>query len=187
MVTKQTTAKRVSLEDKLATRSRIYVDEDALKPSQPKTVPPVKEYSGSRFWPGEVLSEGGMILLTIAVLFFLAAILPAPLGEQANPNKTLHPIYPEWYLLSVFGFVRFWVWDLIIIPAKLIGLIAPLIVGILIFFLPFYDTWNKGGGEGQFKHIRRRKKGAAIAIVLLILSVIMGAMAVILEKGLLKL
>ncbi len=160
---------------------------DIEEPESEKIIPPVKEYSGSRFWPGEVLSEGASMLLTIAAMFLLAAILPAPLGEEANPNKTLHPIYPEWYLLSVFGFVRFWVWDILIIPAKLIGLIAPLVIGIALLLLPFYDTWNKGAGEGQLKHIRRRKKGAAISILILIAAVVMGAMAVILEKGLLTL
>ncbi|GBE19013.1 MAG TPA: hypothetical protein ENH13_03930 [Euryarchaeota archaeon] len=160
---------------------------DIEKPESEKIIPPVKEYSGSRFWPGEILSEGGMMLLAIAALFLLAAILPAPLGEVANPNKTLQPIYPEWYLLSVFGFVRFWVWDIPFIPAKFVGLLAPMVIGIAVLFLPFYDTWNKGGGEGQLKHIRRRKKGALIAIFILLQAVIMGAMAVILEKGLLKL
>ncbi len=154
--------------------------------SEGGVIPPVKEYSGSPFWPGEVLSEGGVMLLTIALLFFLGAILPAPLGEEANPMKTLHPIYPEWYLLSVFGFVRFWVWDLGPIPAKLIGLLAPLVVGIFILLLPFYDTWDKGAGEGQLKHIRRRKWGAIISIGILAAMVVMGAMAVILEKGIIS-
>jgi quinol-cytochrome oxidoreductase complex cytochrome b subunit len=166
--------------------SKIEVDRGALNP-KPEIVRPVKEYSGSRFWPGEVLSEGGMLLLTMAALFVLASILPAPLGEEANPSKTLHPIYPEWYLLSVFGFVRFWVWDILIIPAKFVGLLAPMFIGIAILLLPFYDTWNKGAGERQLKHIRRRKKGALIAIFLLIQVAVMSAMAVILEKGLLKL
>ena len=169
----------------MAENEKIVVD--IKKPESEKLIAPVKEYSGSRFWPGEILSEGGMMLLTIAALFLLAAILPAPLGEEANPNKTLHPIYPEWYLLSVFGFVRFWVWDLLVIPAKMVGLLAPLVIGAALLFLPFYDSWNKGAGEGQLKHIRRRKKGAAIAMFILLMAVIMGAMAVIMEKGLLKL
>jgi quinol-cytochrome oxidoreductase complex cytochrome b subunit len=160
-----------------------YLEEEVIEENTTTVIPPVKEYSGSPFWPGEVLSEGGMILLTIATLFFLAALLPAPLGEEANPMKTLHPIYPEWYLLSVFGFVRFWVWDILIIPAKLIGLLAPMVLVILILLLPFYDTWDKGSGEGQLKHIRRRKKGAILAILTLIAAVVMGAMAVLLEKG----
>lgn len=159
---------------------------EEAKASGAEVIPPVKEYSGSPFWPGEVLSEGGMILLTIAVLFFLAAMLPAPLGEKANPMKTLHPIFPEWYLLPVFGFVRFWVWDIGPIPAKLIGLLVPMAVGILIFLLPFFDTWNKGSGEGQLKHIRRRRKGALISILLLIAATVMGAMAILMEKGIVK-
>jgi quinol-cytochrome oxidoreductase complex cytochrome b subunit len=184
MAEKERTEDIDSLENKL--EARIRVDKEAMDATQ-KMVPPVKKYSGSRFWPGEVLSEGGMMLLTIAALFFLAALLPAPLGEEANPNKTLHPIYPEWYLLSVFGIVRFWVWDVLFIPAKMIGLFVPPIVGIFILLLPFFDAWNKGSGEGQLKHIRRRKKGALISILLLIGAVVMGAMAVILEKGLLNL
>lgn len=173
-----------NLEKKL--EQRIQVDKEAMTPTQTK-IPPVKTYSGSRFWPGEVLSEGGTLLLTMAILFILAALLPAPLGEQANPNKTLDPIYPEWYLLPVFGFVRFWVWDLVVIPAKLVGLLAPLVVAVALLVLPFIDTWNKGSGEGQLKHIMRRKKGAAITILLLAITVVMGAMAVILEKGLITL
>jgi len=153
--------------------------------SQEGLVPPVKEYSGSPFWPGEILSEGGVLLLTIALLFFLGAILPAPLGEEANPMKTLHPIYPEWYLLSVFGFVRFWVWDIGPIPAKFVGLLAPLGIGALILLLPFYDKWDKGAGEGALKHIIRRKWGALIGIAILVVTVFMSAMAVMLEKGIL--
>ncbi len=163
-----------------------HFEEETKEETTEVFVPPVKEYSGSPFWPGEVLSEGGMILLTIAVLFFLSALLPAAIGEQADPMKTLVPIYPEWYLLSVFGFVRFWVWDLPLVPAKMVGLLAPLVVGALILFLPFYDTWDKGSGEGQLKHIRRRKKGAILSILILIAAVVMGAMAVALEVGIIS-
>ncbi|MFQ5800612.1 MAG: hypothetical protein ACE5HH_02680 [Candidatus Hydrothermarchaeales archaeon] len=160
-----------------------YIGKESNEEAAKRAVPPVKEYSGSPFWPGELLSEGGMMLLTIAALFFLAALLPAPLGEEANPMKTLHPIYPEWYLLSVFGFVRLWVWDIAIIPAKLIGLLAPMVIGILILLLPFIDAWNKGSSEGQLKHIRRRKKGAVLSMLILVAAVVMGAMAVLMEKG----
>src|SRR3972149_3573456 len=184
MVEKEFKKRSDVLEEKL--KARAQADEEGLRP-EGTLIPPVKEYSGSPFWPGEILSEGGTLLLTIAALFFLAALLPAPLGEKANPMKTLHPIFPEWYLLSVFGFVRFWVWDILIIPAKMVGLLAPMVIGALILFLPFYDAWNKGSGEGQLKHIRRRKKGAILSILILIAAVGMGAMAGLMEKGIVKL
>ncbi|MEE9594378.1 MAG: hypothetical protein V3V92_03165 [Candidatus Hydrothermarchaeales archaeon] len=171
------------MKEKKMKKKSVDTTEESTGTPEGGVVPPVKEYSGSPFWPGEVLSEGGVMLLTIAMLFFFGAILPAPLGEEANPMKTLHPIYPEWYLLSVFGFVRLWVWDLGPIPAKLIGLIAPLGIGVLILLLPFFDKWDKGSGEGQLKHILRRKWGAIIGIGILAIIVFMSAMAVMLEKG----
>lgn len=151
--------------------------------AEKKVKPPVKEYSGAPFWPTEILGEAAVVLLTIAVIFFLAAILPAPVGEKADPTTTISPLYPEWYFLPVYGFVRFWRWDVLFIKGKVIGLIIPLLIFIAILLLPFYDRWNRGSGEGDFKHIRRRKKGAIISIILLIGTGLMVVFAILVEKG----
>jgi len=150
-----------------------------------KKIPPVKEYSGTPLWPVEIIGEGIVILLTIAVIFFLAALLPASVGEKADAGKTISPLFPEWYFLPVYGFVRFWRWDILFLKAKLIGVLVLGIIFVIIFLLPFYDRWNRGSGEGDFKHVRRRAKGAAIAIALIMGAGLMAAIAIMMEKGIL--
>jgi menaquinol-cytochrome c reductase cytochrome b/c subunit len=118
---------------------------------------------GEPFFPHQALREAFTGTLLVAGLVLLATFLPAPLLEEADPFVTPSPIFPEWYFLSVFGFLKFWVWDLGPIPAKLIGVVAPgLIVG-LIFLLPFID-------RGPERHPAKRPLATGAAVVVLLMA-----------------
>ncbi|MEE8403323.1 MAG: hypothetical protein V3R93_06185 [Candidatus Hydrothermarchaeaceae archaeon] len=94
---------------------------------------------GHPFFPHQLLREAFAGCLIIAALLFLASYLPAALLEEADPFVTPSPIFPDWYFMSVFGVLKFWVWDIGPLSAKMIGVLLPGIVMGLIIALPFID------------------------------------------------
>ncbi|MCZ7372804.1 MAG: hypothetical protein O8C60_03975, partial [Candidatus Methanoperedens sp.] len=69
---------------------------------------------------------------------------------------------PEWYFLYVFGFLKFWIWDIGPIPAKIIGVTLPMVVwyGLLIL-VPFID-------RNPSTDIRKRKVAIALGVIALL-------------------
>ena len=98
-----------------------------------------KTKTGNPFFPHQMLREAFAGFLLIGIIILLATFLPAPLLEEADPFITPSPIFPEWYFMAFFGILKFWVWDIGPIPAKLLGVVIPGLVIGLIFVLPFID------------------------------------------------
>jgi len=97
--------------------------------------------------------------LVAGSIIYLASIYPAGLQKPADPFDTPSPIYPEWYFLYVFGFLKFWTWNIGPIEAKVIGVTLPMVIwyGIL-FLVPFID-------RNPSTDIRKRKVAVALGIV----------------------
>jgi cytochrome b6-f complex subunit 4 len=117
---------------------------------------------GLPFFPHFVLREVVVMCLITGSLILLASLYPASLLKPADPFDTPTPIYPEWYFLYVFGFLKFWTFDVGPIPAKIIGVSAPMILwyGLLIL-VPFID-------RNPSSDIRKRKIAVALGVIALI-------------------
>ena len=117
---------------------------------------------GLPFFPHFLLREVVVMCLIAGGLIFLASIYPTSLLKPADPFETPSPIYPEWYFLYVFGFLKFWTWDIGPIPAKIIGVTVPMVLwyGLLIL-VPFID-------RNPSSDIRERKVAVALGIIVLI-------------------
>ncbi len=117
---------------------------------------------GLPFFPHFLLREVVVMCIISGGLLLLASIYPASLLKPADPFDTPSPIYPEWYFLYVFGFLKFWTWDLGPIPAKIIGVTVPMVLwyGLLIL-VPFID-------RNPSTDIRKRKVAVALGVIVLI-------------------
>jgi quinol-cytochrome oxidoreductase complex cytochrome b subunit len=84
----------------------------------------------------------GVFLIVTALLVFYA---PNLLGHPdnyipANPLQTPPHIVPEWYFLPYYAILRAITFDLLFIPAKLLGVILMFGSIFVLFFLPWLDT-----------------------------------------------
>jgi len=117
---------------------------------------------GLPFFPHFLLREVVVMCLIAGGLLMLASIYPAGLLKPADPFDTPSPIYPEWYFLYVFGFLKFWTYDIGPIPAKIIGVTVPMVLwyGLLIL-VPFID-------RNPSTDIRKRKVAVALGVIALL-------------------
>ncbi len=117
---------------------------------------------GLPFFPHFLLREVVVMCLIAGGLVLLASVFPAGLLKPADPFDTPTPIYPEWYFLYVFGFLKFWTWNIGPIPAKIIGVTVPMVLwyGLLIL-VPFID-------RNPSTDIRKRKVAVALGVIALL-------------------
>ncbi len=117
---------------------------------------------GLPFFPHFLLREVVVMCIIAGSLIMLAAIYPAGLLTPADPFTTPSPIFPEWYFLYVFGFLKFWTFNIGPIPAKVIGVTAPMVLwyGLLIL-VPFID-------RNPSTDIRKRKVAVALGVIALL-------------------
>lgn len=136
----------------------IEVEKHEVEEKEPEPV----RVRGLPFFPHFLLREVVVMCIIAGGLILLASIYPASLLQPADPFDTPSPIYPEWYFLYVFGFLKFWTWDIGPIPAKIIGVTVPMVLwyGLLIL-VPFID-------RNPSTDIRKRKVAVALGIIALI-------------------
>ncbi len=117
---------------------------------------------GLPFFPHFLLREVIVMCLVAGGLIYLASVYPAGLLKPADPFDTPSPIYPEWYFLYVFGFLKFWTYNIGPIEAKIIGVTVPMVLwyGLLIL-VPFID-------RNPSADIRKRKFAVALGVIALI-------------------
>jgi quinol-cytochrome oxidoreductase complex cytochrome b subunit len=115
------------------------------------------------FFPNYIILEVIVSYLVLAALIVLATVLPAGLGDKADPFSTPQHIKPEWYFLWIYQFIK--VPSMIIGPgvlAELAGILIPAVCIVLMILLPFLDRKPE-------RHPRRR--WLAMAILAFILAV----------------
>jgi quinol-cytochrome oxidoreductase complex cytochrome b subunit len=77
-----------------------------------------------------------MIALTLMVLLnVLAVLLPAQLGEPANPSVTPEHIRPEWYFYFAFRWLK--------LTSLRVGVLGVMTAAVVMLFWPFVDAGLK--------------------------------------------
>lgn len=119
---------------------------------------------GHPFFPHQLLREAFAGCMMIAMVLFLASYLPAPLLEEADPFITPSPIFPDWYFMSMFGFLKFWVWSIGPLSAKVLGVLIPGMFMGLVIALPFID-------RGPERHPLKRPIATSLGVITILVAI----------------
>ena len=138
-------------------------------PKRPEPRVRTPEYDRERllpFFPNYLVDELVAWYVILACLVVLASLFPAGLEGQANPLLTPEHTKPEWYYLGVYQFLK----DVperaigIDLPAKIIGILTPIIgIGLLVIW-PFLDR--------SPEVLARRRKLAVLGATVVIIAVV---------------
>ena len=63
-------------------------------------------FTGHPFWPHEVLRDSIILAAMMAVLLFYSWIIPPPLHNSADPFAQAGFVFPDWYVLFSYGYLR---------------------------------------------------------------------------------
>ena len=81
-----------------------YMDEkEKLQTTDEKRV---RTMAGHGFWPHEALRDTIIFAFMGAVLLFYAWIIPPPLHSAADPFAQAGFVFPDWYVLFSYGYLR---------------------------------------------------------------------------------
>jgi quinol-cytochrome oxidoreductase complex cytochrome b subunit len=97
------------------------------------------------FHPYHTIKDSFGLCVALLVLAFFVFYAPNFFASAdnyipANPMVTPNHIVPEWYLLPYYAILRSVTFDILGIPAKLLGVVLSLGSIILLFFVPWLDT-----------------------------------------------
>ncbi len=82
---------------------------------------------------------GVFLIFYLGIVFFWPDIFGEPINYiKADPLNTPH-IVPEWYFLPFYAILRAVTFDILFIPAKLIGVVLMVGAIAILFFLPWLD------------------------------------------------
>ncbi|MHB0981401.1 MAG: hypothetical protein ACYC5Q_15275, partial [Thermoleophilia bacterium] len=98
------------------------------------TTPGYQEEEMELFFPHEVVKFGIIIATVSAGLTFLATMVPMPVGEPADPQRTPAGIEPEWYFLAVYQLLKY-------VPRWIGVLFSFIIFPIALITVPFF--WGR--------------------------------------------
>jgi hypothetical protein len=125
------------------------------------------ERCGARAWfPDQVYRNLFACNLGFALLVTAAALWPSELGEPAGP-ETPAGIKPEWYVLPLYQFMKYFSAE----PGVALALLAALVV----FLLPLLDRGNE-------RRMRRRPLFAALASLGLMAVLGLGALGYLADR-----
>lgn len=62
--------------------------------------------SGHGFWPHEVLRDSIIFAAMLTVLLFYSWLIPPPLHSAADPFAQAGFVFPDWYVLFSYGYLR---------------------------------------------------------------------------------
>ena len=103
--------------------------------SESDTVPFYPYFLGKDGW-----TIGLFMLIFSAFVFFMPNALGHPDNYiPANPMQTPAHIVPEWYFWPFYAILRAFTVDFLIVPAKLMGVLAMFAAILVWFFLPWLD------------------------------------------------
>ncbi|MFQ6089354.1 MAG: hypothetical protein ACE5K0_10695 [Candidatus Methanofastidiosia archaeon] len=91
----------------------------------------------------ELLRDSIVTMIVVTILLFLSALVPPPLNQPADPLTTPRHLLPDWYFLWIYGFIKIApkieIFGKILISAKTLGIIVPILFVLFLFLLPFID------------------------------------------------
>ena len=92
-------------------------------------------FTGHPFWPTEVLRDSIIFAAIIMVIAFYSWLIPPPLHNAADPYAQAGFVFPDWYVLFSYGYLRWGEYlPQFVIPAGPIG----------EFFGQPVISWNAG-------------------------------------------
>ena len=79
-------------------------------------------FVGHAFWPTEIIRDSIILAAMMAVISFYSWIIPPPLHSAADPFAQAGFVFPDWYVLFSYGYLRWGEYlPQFIIPAGPIG------------------------------------------------------------------
>ncbi|MDG4574793.1 MAG: cytochrome b N-terminal domain-containing protein [Defluviicoccus sp.] len=88
----------------------------------------------------DMFGLGAFLIIYLAFVFFAPNFFGEPDNYiKANPMQTPPHIVPEWYFLPFYAILRAITFDVLFIPAKLLGVIAMFAAVLILLFLPWLD------------------------------------------------
>ncbi len=112
--------------------------------SNPTGVEVKSESDTVPFYPYYVGKDGWTVGLFMVIFSAFVFFMPNALGHPdnyipANPMQTPAHIVPEWYFWPFYAILRAFTVDFLIVPAKLMGVLAMFSAILVWFFLPWLD------------------------------------------------
>ncbi len=105
-----------------------------------------------------LLSEVIVWYIVLALLIVLVSLFPARLEAKADPLRTPPHVKPEWYFLFLYQVLK-------LVP-RTVGVLAPVVVVVVLFFLPFID-------RNPSIQPRRRPIAIGLGILVLVVSIVL--------------
>ena len=65
-----------------------------------------RTFTGHLFWPHEALRDTIIFMSMMAVLLFYSYLIPPPLHSAADPMAQAGFVFPDWYVLFSYGYLR---------------------------------------------------------------------------------
>lgn len=114
------------------------------------------------FFPSFIFKEAVVALAVFIVVIALAVLLPAEMGDPADPSDSSFIPKPEWYFLPLYQGLKFF-------PGKLemIGLMLQPLALILLCAIPFID-------RNPERRYAKRKLALTILAFVVIATLVLG-------------
>jgi quinol-cytochrome oxidoreductase complex cytochrome b subunit len=113
------------------------------------------------FFPTFLFKEAVVALAVFIVVILLAILLPAEMGDPADPSDSSFVPKPEWYFLPLYQGLKFF-------PGKLeiIGLILQPLALIGLCAIPFFDR------NPERRYAKRKPALTLLALVVIVTTVL---------------
>jgi quinol-cytochrome oxidoreductase complex cytochrome b subunit len=114
------------------------------------------------FFPTFIFKEAVVALAVFIVVILLAILLPAEMGDPADPSDSAYIPKPEWYFLPLYQGLKFF-------PGKLemIGLMLQPLALIVLAAIPFVD-------RNPERRYAKRKLALTLLALVVIATVVLG-------------
>jgi ubiquinol-cytochrome c reductase cytochrome b subunit len=112
---------------------------------------------GAPFFPWHVVKDTVMMASVFASLFAVAALVPAHLGEIANPVDATYVPRPEWYFLSLFQLLKYF-------PGPMEPIATMVVPGVVVGFLLLLPFVDRSGDRHPWSRSRRAFTAAFVLI-----------------------